>query len=547
MLKKSCNQVCRVVRWGYWRFQRPVTGSNLGNGKGNGQKGVRKLFFKELAALFLDIIITMKNKSLARICTIILMISIVVLIGIPDCYAKEKTSGRLNKLIHQLATSDDPSLRKDAALHLMNIKDARAVGPLIAALKDSDGDVRNAAVSALGEIKDARAIEPLIALMKHGDFYDNGHAKAALKEIGPRTTGPLLACLKDDDESVRADAADILSYTKDIRAVEPMIAALKDENGSVRYHAAYYLGEVREERAVEPLIALLNDKFSLAQEHSVKALKKIGPKAVRPLIAALKHLHETVRENATEVLIGIGSPAVEPLMAALTDKDYNVRSHAIRALGKIKDRRAVDPLIVLLNGEDIGDRIGAAEALGEIRDARAVEPLLTTLMSENDYLRESSGYALGKIKDTRAIRPLIALLETGDKDAGRALGEIGAAAVPSLRELLKSESSSVRMEAVRAIGKIDSPEAFALLATALKDENLEVIAGAYSFYIRHGFPGSEALLIKALDRYGTTSMAEDFLNCGNGELEVAGKDWATKHGYGIQSAFNHIGPVWDRH
>ena len=44
---------------------------------------------------------------------------------------------------------------------LGKIKDARAVGPLIEALKDEEVLVRISAAVALGELKDTRAITPL--------------------------------------------------------------------------------------------------------------------------------------------------------------------------------------------------------------------------------------------------------------------------------------------------------------------------------------------------------------------------------------------------
>ena len=83
---------------------------------------------------------------------------------------------------------------------------------------------------------------------------------------------------------------------------------------------------------------------------------------------------------------------------------------------------------------------------------------------------------------------------------------------------------------------------------ALKHENLEIIAGAYSFFIQKGASGSEALLIKALDKYGTRIlwMAQDYLNCGNDLLVNAVKNWTRKHGYSIDTSPSHSGPRWGR-
>ena len=122
---------------------------------------------------------------------------------------------------------------------------APAMEPLIAALKDKDSkdsDVRQAAAEALGEIKDPRAVEPLIA------------------------------ALKDEDSDVRAAAAYALGEIKDPRAVEPLIAALKDGDSDVRKAAAKALGEIKDPRAVEPLIAALKDAKWRVREAAAEAL-----------------------------------------------------------------------------------------------------------------------------------------------------------------------------------------------------------------------------------------------------------------------------------
>ena len=121
----------------------------------------------------------------------------------------------------------------------------KTVEPLIEALKDEMWSVRESAAVALGEIKDARAVEPLIAALKDksSDFR--------------------IAALEDKSSVVRwrADvrwrAAEALGEIKDTRAVEPLIEALKDERLVVRRRAAEALGKIKDTRAVEPLIEAL--------------------------------------------------------------------------------------------------------------------------------------------------------------------------------------------------------------------------------------------------------------------------------------------------
>jgi hypothetical protein len=67
----------------------------------------------------------------------------------------------------------------------------------------------------------------------------------------------------------------------------------------------------------------------------------------------------------------------------------------------------------------------------------------------------------------------------------------------------------------------------------LKKPDLAVIAGAFSFFIQRGEPGSEDALIQALNAYGDKDMAEAFLNRGNSALEAAARQWAVAHGYQV--------------
>jgi len=61
----------------------------------------------------------------------------------------------------------DPSRRWKAAEVLARLGDARAMDPLIAALSDEDGRVRQKAAWALGMIGDSRALGPLRHALRH--------------------------------------------------------------------------------------------------------------------------------------------------------------------------------------------------------------------------------------------------------------------------------------------------------------------------------------------------------------------------------------------
>ncbi|MBU0599172.1 HEAT repeat domain-containing protein [bacterium] len=119
------------------------------------------------------------------------------------------------------------------------------VDELIQELKDEDSDVRENAAKALGEIKDARAVEPLIAALKGGeDPCVRWNAARALEKIGTPAVEPLIAALKDEDSSVRVNAEFSLGRIG-TPAAEPLIAALKDKDPIVQHYAARGTGKDR--------------------------------------------------------------------------------------------------------------------------------------------------------------------------------------------------------------------------------------------------------------------------------------------------------------
>jgi HEAT repeat protein len=422
------------------------------------------------------------------------------------------------------ALNDHFYVRWKAVVALGEIGDARAVEPLIAALNDA-WCVQWRAVVALGEIGDARAVEPLIAYLKEPIIFRGGplprYAVIALGKIGSPAVEPLIAALKDKDWSSRERAVVALGEIGDARAVEPLIAAHQMKAGSFDASIIHLaLGEIGDARAVEPLIANMKISSSYpypGRDWAYSFLKKISyARVAEPLIDALNSKDDFVPVDEAIALGKIGSPAVEPLIAALNDESWFIQSSAILALGEIGDARAVEPLIAALNDQDRRIRYRAAKALGEIGDARAVEPLIAALNDQDRSVREGLTEALGEIGDARAAEPLIA---------------------------------------------------------ALKDKDLKIIKGAYKFFIRRGKPGSEPILINALNsnysitNYGFTeigqkgrgfwkicvrrgtlgvelepifwnvpkstyyglTMAIDFFNCGNSKLKKAACRWAWIH------------------
>jgi len=124
--------------------------------------------------------------------------------------------------------------RGSAAAALGRIKDERAVGPLVTALKDRDSELRSQAATALSNIG-RPAVDPLLAALQSGEGELRTMAADSLGKIrDPRAAGPLIAALKDEDRKFRKRAARALrQFDDDPRTVESLITALKDKDLAV--------------------------------------------------------------------------------------------------------------------------------------------------------------------------------------------------------------------------------------------------------------------------------------------------------------------------
>lgn len=87
-------------------------------------------------------------------------------------------------LIKVLGSGKHPESREEAAEALGEIRDPKAVDPLIAALRDRDAEVREEAAKSLGMIGDRKAVEPLNEALKDVDPKVRREAEQALARLG---------------------------------------------------------------------------------------------------------------------------------------------------------------------------------------------------------------------------------------------------------------------------------------------------------------------------------------------------------------------------
>jgi HEAT repeat protein len=230
----------------------------------------------------------------------------------------------------QRLSSTEPEEKRDALMHLGNLKRPDASRAAVAALNDESPAVRVAAAHAILSLPSSEAASLLMPL------------------------------LKDKNEFVRREAAFALGESKSRTATATLVEfMLHDKKQSVRAAAAVALGQIGDEAALTALTQVVTGPGSKKKKSksfeeefivrsAVRSLGQIGNRASVPtLISVLQdetNSIETRREAATSLgIIGDASalPALQEAFATSADPYLSEAAHAaIRQINHTKTKGA---------------------------------------------------------------------------------------------------------------------------------------------------------------------------------------------------------------
>jgi HEAT repeat protein/cyclophilin family peptidyl-prolyl cis-trans isomerase len=287
----------------------------------------------------------------------------------------------------------------------------------------------------------------------------------------PPASSPDLAILvKDEDPRIRRRAALAVGRVHLPEGVELLVATLADVDPDVRSTAAFAIGLVGEASAEPALLPLLSDPAPIVRGRAAEALGQIGAKgaaaAIGTMIAAYARAPAVVAmqpddeawpapEEAEAFKLGLFAlvrlGAFDPLAAAVLDGNRPVSSWwpIAYALQRIEDKRAAPALLTLLNGQGRYTRAFAARGLGTLRDQNAVPPLIAILAPSSGAGLELTIAAIRAVAQLRAAGAVTPLLRLAADPAAHA---------------------NVRLEAVNALGTLESAEGLELVQNLLTDD-----------------------------------------------------------------------------
>jgi len=184
---------------------------------------------------------------------------------------------------------------------------------LTLALRDQEQSVRTEAAQALERIEGVSALERLAARAESVDTPEALRAIYAVANIGgEKAFAILLKALYSPAADVRAAAVKLLAPSRDPRVAEHFIQTLDDPSPDVKLLILEALGDFRDPRLLEVLTPKLQQSSGPMREALITALGRLGDtRAIEMLLPYLTDGAPTIRQRVAEALGHLGVRAAE--------------------------------------------------------------------------------------------------------------------------------------------------------------------------------------------------------------------------------------------
>ncbi|HEV8670486.1 MAG TPA: HEAT repeat domain-containing protein [Candidatus Limnocylindria bacterium] len=317
-------------------------------------------------------------------------------------------------------------------------RDAAAIAAARAGAQDEDARTRRIAIELLGQLDDTSDV--LIAAL--GDTDDDVRLAAATA-LARHHPSALRAALDDGDPAVRATSAAALLDTEP-RARASLDALLRSPDAELRLVAVRGLAHAKGDAAADAIVELASDTDPRVRAAAVRALPAAGAAALALLGSAIRDGNRAVRLAAADTLVALGAPALDVALGAIEDEiavddalDALRRLPAASVADRLREiarRRAAQAVRYhgLARGtRGDGERAALARdalvraarrhaavalgALAAIAADDAYEAALTGLRSRDQVQRANALEALEAVGDRELVRPLLAVFD----DLGR--------------------------------------------------------------------------------------------------------------------------------
>jgi quinoprotein glucose dehydrogenase len=402
-------------------------------------------------------------------------------------------TGKTSFNLVTLLDDKDAEVRAQAAKSLGDLKFAKAQDALVKKLTDSEPRVRFFAAQSLGKLGNEASAEPLLALLRANDNKDQYLrfvAANALSKLG--AAGALAKAVRDPSAAVRLGVLLAYRYSSD-----PAIAAfLQDPDAFIVREAAEAINDAPVEMGLAPLAGKLASAPPADEALVVRALNANYRLGGAPRARALANY--SLNDKATA---GMRAEALKQL--ALWG-DVPQRDRVVGIFRPMKSREATDavtalePEVARLLGAGVPEpvQLAAIDAVSALEVKSASPTLVGTVSNENasEAVRDAALKALDGLGGDDVLKAIAAAEKSSVPSLRLTALQIVAQraperALPVIKRFTTSGSEAEQQAAFQALGEINSPQAAALLVTALD----QLAAGKVQ-------PGAQVELLEAVSK-----------------------------------------------
>lgn len=350
----------------------------------------------------------------------------------------------------ELVRDPEPKVRMEVVRALRELRDTSAVPALVTSLGDGDEKIREEAIGTLVEVYSERersgAVDSFLNVFS--EEYDRASVPP-YTAVAPSVYAGLAAGLRDEDKSIREEAALALGILDGRPALRDLQASLQDPEASVRGAAATAIGKIGTAEDGKALIPLLADANGEVRQ---RVLQAIGVLRVRDAGPALREMYEQNRK-----------------------RDQGVR--VLACLSRIGDPAQADLFRELVQDPNLETRRLAIEGLGRVADASMLPAFKKDYQRErSDELKLAYSFALTLLGDHAFLDSIVLSLPSrtlGNRCRGYIL-EMGRSITGELYPYLNDPEANIRASLCDLLAQIGDPGAVPHLQPLINDPSTQV-------------------------------------------------------------------------
>src|SRR3990170_640475 len=440
--------------------------------------------------------------------------------------------------VREMLASADPYLRRDACVAIADGRMMEFVPSLVGFLRDQDPGVREASIHALTSIGGEDVAAAVVPLLSEESASLRNMGVEILELLGPQAFDSLTKLLTYSDDDVVKFAVDIISNTREERAlgrlhpliehnnpnvrasiavclgrlksaesVPSLLKALDDTEEWVRFSAIEGLGLMQDRRALEPLIRMTETDSGLIKEAAIDAVAKLA--SVQDAEAVLMKLEPMVRK---------GKSYSTGAIVALLEKVFSAESE-FRPTTEFK-KTYFSFLSKAFDDEDRAGQIKALKGLAPLRLPGALARVFAFIEGQNEIDEDTEGFLVDVVVCLAGRRLLPAIkekVEQGGKSLKvlvKALGEMkSTAAVPILKDLVNRVSKNELREVVSALEAIGSAGSIEVLYQFLVSSDVHTRKIAARALASLAGASSLKVLFDAIRKESYRDVMEEMTDC----------------------------------